>query len=215
MYLPVAGHHPYAAPNPGPFDVPGDFGRYLDALHYGDAALGELFRGLQSRHVFERTLIVVQGDHGEAFGQHPDNFAHTLNIYDENIRVPYLIAMPGVITAPVRSTRIASVVDTAPTVLDLLGYGIPAEHQGRSLLTPSTGPAFFFTDYSLGWLGLRESCWKFLYEIDSDRSKLFDVCRDPDETRDRSSDFDARARAYRDRVQRWASAQREAISNRR
>jgi len=213
MYLPVAGHHPYAAPGPGPFELPGDFGRYLNSLHYGDAALGELFSGLRARKLDGRTLIVVQGDHGEAFGQHPDNFAHSMFIYDENIRVPYLIAAPGLITDHVRSAGVASVIDTPPTILDLLGYPVPAQHQGRSLLRSETRPAFFYTDYSLGWLGLRDSCWKYLYEIDSDRSKLFDVCSDPDEVRNRSGDFEARAHEYRVRVQRWASAQRDAVTH--
>ena len=213
MYLPVAGHHPYAAPGPGPFEATGDFGRYLNSLHYGDAALGELFSGLRERKLDDRTLIVVQGDHGEAFGQHPDNFAHSLFIYDENIRVPYLIAAPGLTTDHVRSAGVASVIDTTPTILDLLGYPVPAQHQGRSLLRSETRPAFFYTDYSLGWLGLRDSCWKYLYEIDSDRSKLFDVCSDPDEIRNRSGEFEARAREYRVRVQRWASAQRDAVTH--
>jgi arylsulfatase A-like enzyme len=125
--------------------------------------------------------------------------------------VPYLIAAPGLITGRIRATHIASVIDTAPTILDLLGYAVPAEHQGRSLVRPEIRPALFFTDYSLGWLGLRDLCWKYLYEIDSDRSKLFNVCIDPGETRDRSRDFDARTRGYRERVQRWASAQRDAV----
>ena len=213
MYLPVAGHHPYAVPGPGAFEQTGDFGRYLNSLHYGDAALGELFGGLRTRKLDDRTLIVVQGDHGEAFGQHPDNFAHSMFIYDENIRVPYLIAAPGLMTGHIRSTRVASVIDTTPTILDLLGYPAAAQHQGSSLLTSETRPAFFYTDYSLGWLGLRDSCWKYIYEIDSDRSRLFDVCSDPDEIRNRSQDFEARAHHYRVRVQRWASAQRDAIAH--
>lgn len=212
MYLPVAGHHPYAAPDEGPFDVPGDFGRYLNSLHYGDAAIGGLLRGLRARQLDNRTLFVVQGDHGEAFGQHPDNFAHTLFIYDENVRVPYLIAAPGLLSARVRTARVASAIDTTPTILDLLGRQIPTAHQGRSLLEPKLRPAFFYTDYSLGWLGMREGCWKYLYQIDSDRSTLFDVCRDPDETHDRSGQFRDRVQTYRNRVQRWASEQQELIN---
>lgn len=213
MYLPVAGHHPYAAPGPGPFAPDSDFGRYLNSLHDGDAALGEFLRGLRARHLYDRTLIVAQGDHGEAFGQHTDNFAHSLFIYDENVRVPYLIAVPGVITGRVRVRRVASTIDSAPTILDLLGQPIPAEHQGVSLLGPESRVAFFYTDYSLGWLGLRDWCWKYLYEIDSGRSKLFDVCSDPDETQDRSGDFEARVREYRDRVQHWAAAQKHAVKH--
>jgi hypothetical protein len=211
MYLPVAGHHPYAAPGRWPFELTGDFGRYLNSLHYGDAALGEFLNGLRSRKLDDRTLFVVHADHGEAFGQHPDNFAHSLFIYDENIRVPYLIAAPGLLSAHVRATHVASVIDTTPTVLDLLGYPAAVDHQGSSLLGPGTRPAFFFTDYSLGWLGLRDSCWKYLYEVDSDRSKLFDVCNDPDEKRDRSPEFEARVQVYRGQAQRWAAAQQAAV----
>ena len=99
MYLPVAGHHPYAIPDyPGPFEGAGDFDRYLNSLHYGDAALRGFIDGLRARHLDDRTLFVIQGDHGEAFGQHADNVAHSLFIYDENVRIPYLIAAPGLIT---------------------------------------------------------------------------------------------------------------------
>lgn len=210
-YLPVAGHHPYAATDSGPFKSASDFGRYLNSLHYGDAALGDFLGGLRARHLVDRTLVVVQGDHGEAFGQHHDNYAHSLFIYDENVRVPYLIAAPGLITKQIRVQRVASAIDTTPTILDLLGQPVPSEHQGASLLRPESRLAFFYTDYSLGWLGLRDSCWKYLYEIDSGRSKLFDVCSDPDETQDRGRDFEARVRTYRDRVQHWAAAQQDAI----
>jgi len=215
MYLPVAGHHPYAAPNRGPFDSTSDFGRYLNAVHDGDAALGALVDGLRARRLDDRTVFVVQGDHGEAFGQHPDNFAHSLFIYDENVRIPYLVAAPGLITDRIRVQRVASVIDTAPTILDLAGLARPDGYQGRSLLDAESRTAFFHADYSLGWLGLREACWKYIYEVDSGRSRLFDVCRDPDETIDRSEEFDVRARAYRDRVQRWAAAQAAAVEHAR
>ena len=75
--------------------------------------------------------------------------------------------------------------------------------------------ALFYTDYSLGWLGLTDGCWKYLYEIDSRRSRLFDVCVDPGETRDRAADFPERADAYRDRVRAWAAAQKDAVMARR
>jgi lipoteichoic acid synthase len=213
-YLPIAGHHPYATPEPGPFKPANDQAQYLNALHYADAALGLLVQGLRERHVDERTLMIVFGDHGEAFGQHPGNVGHTMFINDENVRVPYLVLVPGVTGAPgmpLRVSRVASVIDTAPTILDLLGLPSAAEHQGSSLLAPSARMALFFTDYSLGWLGLRDGCWKYQFEIDSGRSWLFDVCRDADETVDRSADQRARARAYRERVEQWSAAQRALV----
>jgi len=207
-YLPIAGHHPYAVNTPGPFDGDADFIRYLNALHEGDRALGELIEGFRKRGLDRDTLFVIFGDHGEAFGQHPGNFAHTLFIYDENVRVPYIVVAPGAIVDSKRITRLASAVDTMPTVLDLLGLEIPAGLDGASLLSPQPRVALFFTDYSLGWLGLADECWKYLYQLESRRSYLFDVCVDPAEQADRSAEQPARVAAYRDRVQQWAAAQK-------
>jgi hypothetical protein len=74
--------------------------------------------------------------------------------------------------------------------------------------------ALFFTDYSLGWLGLRDACWKFIYEIDSDRSQLFDVCADPDETTNIAGQSPELVAAYRERVRAWSAAARYNISPR-
>jgi lipoteichoic acid synthase len=214
-YMPIAGHHPYASSGTGPFTGDGDFARYMNALHEGDAALGELLNGLRTRQIDDETMVVVFGDHGEAFGEHSGNFAHTLFIHEENVRVPYVIAAPGLIAEPIRVERTVSVIDTAPTILDLLGLAPAAGHQGASLLRPEARMALFYTDYSLGWLGLRDGCWKYLYEIDSGRSRLFDVCVDPGETRDRAADFPERADAYGDRVRDWAAAQKDAVMAKR
>jgi hypothetical protein len=213
-YLPVAGHNPYEVSRPGPFKGRDDLTRYLNALHEGDEALGELLGGLRKLGLEDDTLVIVFGDHGEAFGEHPGNFAHTLFIHEENVRVPYVIAAPGAVNAQLRVRRIASVVDTAPTVLDLMGLPADPLHQGTSLLGPDPRMALFFTDYSIGWLGLADGCWKYLFEMDSGRSRLFDVCVDPGESRDRAVDFPERASAYRERVRAWAGAQKEAIGRR-
>jgi hypothetical protein len=213
-YLPTSGHNPYVTSAPGPFRNDQDFWRYMNALHEGDAALGALVEGLRARHLDDKTVFIVFGDHGEAFGEHPGNFAHTLFIHEENVRVPFLIAAPGAIRAPVRVTRIASVIDTAPTTLDVLGLPAEPAHQGKSLLLPESRMALFYTDYSIGWLGLADGCWKYLYEIDSRRSRLFDVCADPGETRDRVPDYPERAVSYRDRVVAWAAAQKDRVQRR-
>jgi len=213
-YLPTSGHNPYVTTVPGPFRSDQDFWRYMNAVHEGDAAFGTLVDGLGQRHLLESTLFVVFGDHGEAFGEHPGNFAHTLFIQEENVHVPLLIAAPGAIPRQTRLSRVASVVDIAPTILDLLGLPSQSAHQGASLLSPESRMALFYTDYSIGWLGLADGCWKYLYDLDSRRSRLFDVCSDPEETRNRVDEHPARATAYRDRVLAWASAQKALVQRR-
>ena len=213
-YLPVAGHHPYASPEAGPFARETDLGRYRNALHYGDESLAALLAGLRARHLDSRTLVLVYGDHGEAFGQHPGNIGHTMFIDDENVKVPLLIAIPGASTAGERVPSVASLLDTAPTILDLIGLAPRREYQGTSLLQPGPRMALFFTDYALGWLGLRDGCWKYQLQVDSGRSALYDVCRDPDETRSVAAMSPDRVRAYRSRVLQWSASQKALIASR-
>ena len=205
-YLPVAGHHPYPTTRPGPFPGDREHDRYLNALHEGDEAIGQLIDGLRSRGLDRNTLFVLFGDHGEAFGQHPGNYAHTLFIYEENVHVPLVVAAPGLLTGERRISRTASVIDLAPTILDLLAAPIPASYAGTSLLDPAPRIALFFTDYSIGWLGLKDGCWKYLFEIDADRSRLYDVCADPGETLDLSTRAPERTQTYRARLRLFLSS---------
>ena len=107
----------------------------------------------------------------------------------------------------IRISSAASLIDTAPTILDLLGLRVPEKIQGTSLLDSNPRMSLFFTDYSLGWLGLYDACGKYLFEINSGRSKLYDVCQDPDETNDLSDREHDRTAAYRSRLEQWIAAQ--------
>ena len=161
----------------------------------------------------DHTLFVIFGDHAEAFGQHDGNYGHSLFLYEENIHVPYVISAPGLISGQVRDSETLSLIDTAPTILDLLGLEAPAGYQGESALAGKPSMALFYTDYSLSLMGLRDECWKYLYELDSGRSKLFDLCQDPSETKDLSELYPERITAYRGRVERWTSAQKALLSS--
>src|SRR5262249_55532161 len=152
-YLPIAGHHPYDSPEPGPFPEESESDRYLNALHYADSAVGELINGLKQRGHYEDTVFVIFGDHGQAFGRHQGNYGHSLFLYEENIRVPYLIVAPGLLDRETRVARTISLIDTAPTILDLLGIQPPPEFQGETALSSRDRMSLFLTDYSLTLLG--------------------------------------------------------------
>jgi arylsulfatase A-like enzyme len=125
--------------------------------------------------------------------------------------VPYLIIAPGLISEQMRVARAASLIDTAPTILDLLGLKAPAAYQGKSLLEGGEQMALFYTDYSLSLLGLRDGCWKYIHELESGRSKLFDLCRDAEERNDLARLHPERIAAYRAHLQRWGAAQKAQI----
>jgi phosphoglycerol transferase MdoB-like AlkP superfamily enzyme len=208
-YLPIAGHHPYATPDGGgPFPNDSEINRYRNALHYADRALGQLLSGLRERGLDDSTLFVICGDHGEAFGQHAGNNGHTFFLYEENVRVPLVLAAPGLWGEPVRVGRVASLADTAPTVLDLLGLPAPAGYEGRSLLSGPARVALFCTDYALGLLGLRDGRWKAIHEVESGRTKLFDLEADPGEEHDVAQEHPERVEVYREHLLNWSAAQR-------
>ena len=127
-------------------------------------------------------------------------------VYDENVRVPYIIAAPGLLQ-DLRARVTTSLIDTAPTVLDLLGMPIPQGFQGHSLLDSGNRMALFFTDYSLSLLGLYDACWKYIFEVDSKRSRLYDVCKDSDELIDLSKQEIQRTKNYRAHLEKWIAAQ--------
>jgi arylsulfatase A-like enzyme len=210
-YLPTAGHHPYLTPAAGPFSEETDARRYLNALHYGDQALGQLFEGMKKLGRYENSLFVFCGDHGEAFGEHAGNFGHTLYLYEENIRVPLVVFAPGLTTAQYRVPHLASVIDIAPTILDLLGLEVPLAYQGVTLLRVQPETALFFTDYSTRLVGLREERWKFIYEFESGRSSLFDLEHDPRETINLCARFPERTRLYESRAKAWSAAQKQSV----
>jgi arylsulfatase A-like enzyme len=211
MYLPIAGHHPYDSPGRGVFPNADEFGRYRNALRYGDEALGALIDGLRARGLGDNTLWIVFGDHGEAFGQHEGNYGHTFYLYDENVRVPFVVSAPGLTQGRTRVRRVVSLLDTAPTILDLLGLKAPAGYQGASMLDATPRMALFFTDYSRPLAGLRDGPWKFVYELDAARGRLFDSRTDAGERIDVATDHRDRAAWYAEVLRGWSAAQKHLI----
>lgn len=204
-YLPVAGHHPYDTPERGPFPDETERGRYLNALRYADASVHDLIEGLKSRGHHDDTLFVVFGDHGEAFDQHDGNFGHSLYIFEENVRVPLAIALPGLVASERRVASLASVVDLTPTILDLLGLPAPLDFDGHSLLDGEPRVALFFADYSQAFLGMRDDRWKYILDLETGRGQLYDLEVDPREKSNVAEDHPGRAAAYREHVKGWAA----------
>jgi hypothetical protein len=71
--------------------------------------------------------------------------------------------------------------------------------------------ALFFSDYSLGLIGLRDGPIKFVYELDARRAKLFDLAADPDERRNIAGQEADRARGYERTLRGWSAAQKAEL----
>jgi arylsulfatase A-like enzyme len=104
-----------------------DFGskgreRYDGEIAFVDQQLGRLLDFVQQGPLKDNTIIIVSSDHGEAFGEH-GLYRHGFELWEELIRVPLIIHVPGI--APKRETVRRSLIDLAPTILDLLGVPLP------------------------------------------------------------------------------------------
>jgi arylsulfatase A-like enzyme len=114
---------------------------HLGEIRYTDDQIGRLLTALDERGALQETLVVVTADHGEGIYEHGDFFNHGLTVYDTNIRIPLIVAGPGLGAAGRVLPGPYSNVDLAPTLLDYAGLPVPAEFEGRSFLAALAGGA--------------------------------------------------------------------------
>ena len=156
--------------------------RYLNVLHETDEHLGRLFAALRERGLADETLVVITGDHGEAFSDPHDQQGHGFSVYQEEVSVPLMIWNPRLFPTGERRASIGGHADLNATVADILGAEIPDGWQGHSLFDPTRPERTFFVasvdDYILG---VREDRWKYVFEASSGNESLFDLAADPRE----------------------------------
>jgi arylsulfatase A-like enzyme/Flp pilus assembly protein TadD len=187
-------HDPYDPPEP--YKSKYAAAPYDGEIAYADSAVGKLLSQLRARGLYEGAVIAVMADHGESLGDHGEDF-HGFFLYDETIRVPLTIKLPGGGSAGKRIENRVELVDVLPTILQAAGVAVPQAVQGESLLgmmkpapaestsaaaTPQDRPAYAETEYphrSYGWSSLRAlRTGKYLY-IEAPRRELYDQSLDP------------------------------------
>jgi choline-sulfatase len=186
-------HAPYAPPPPFSDRFAGR--PYAGEVAFVDAQLGRLLDHLATAPGLRQTLILVSADHGESFGEHGED-THGVFVYDATLRVPFIVAGPGIRGGRV-SQVVARSIDVLPTLLDLAAVTVPGEIEGRSLRPALDGgsmrdePAYvesMLAHRHMGWAalqGLRTATWKY---IQAPRPELYDVGGDPGELRNRIAD---------------------------
>jgi arylsulfatase A-like enzyme len=105
---------------------------YDGEVAYLDAELRQLFAELRGRGFLENAIVVVTSDHGEEFREH-GRILHGFALYEESIRVPLILVVPGYRGGRVVEQRV-SLIDLAPTILDLIGLPAEERFEGRSLV---------------------------------------------------------------------------------
>lgn len=197
----VTNHTPFRNPEPA-LDIAGQATaaeRILNTTRYTDDAVGEFIESLRAEPWFERTLIVIAGDHGFNAGEH-GQVAGQHDLYRESVWVPLIVAgaHPRLSAGP--RDLPASLLDIAPTLADLLGIREPNPWQGHSLLTVNQAgiSAFGIRDSLL----FQSSRWSALLDPSGRRPRLFDAGGDWLQRRDLAVRRPALARQLLARAER-------------
>ena len=146
---------------------------YLRCVASIDENVGRVLDFLDENQLAEDTIVIYTSDHGFFLGDH--GWYDKRFMYEESIRIPFLMRYPRAIQAGTTSERIALNVDFAPTILDYASVAVPQEMQGRSLRALAEGrpPSDWRTSmYYRYWMHLAHFNIPAHYGIRTERYKL-------------------------------------------
>jgi hypothetical protein len=172
-------HSPYTSAGPAKTPYRG----YLQELRLVDGEISKLRKLLKKHQLDRRTVFIVHADHGEAFGEKGFSW-HASTLYDPMIRVPLLIAGPGI--QPRTVDEPVSLLDLYPTILDLYGVDTPGHVLGQSLAPllaggdePLVRP--IVAEARLKRALITRDLRKIIHDPRSGTVEIYDLRRDPGE----------------------------------
>jgi len=200
-------HVPYDPPEPYRSSYADD--PYAGEIAYLDGWIGQVAERLRALDVYDDTLLIILGDHGESLGDHGEK-SHGFFVYQATQHVPLVIRAPHGVTDRRLEGRV-SLVDLMPTILDLAGLKTPERVQGTSLRAALEGhqardaarplycESFEATQFDCSALhGMVSGSWKY---IRAPRQELYDLSNDPTETRNVIDQEQPTAQRLRDRLE--------------
>jgi len=193
--------------------------QYDGAIAYCDATLATLFRRIEELGLFENSALIITSDHGEELDEHGCWFDHH-GLYDTNIHIPLIIKCPDRIPPNSKVRGMVSMLDLAPTILDLLGIPELADENGmlgKSLIPllnkpeQGTSEILFLTESS--WMrkrGVRTNKWKFIQACEPDihrfpEIELYDLEDDKKEQNNVAQKFPEVVEEMKHILDKWVS----------
>jgi len=164
---------------------------YLATVQSVDDSVGRVLAYLDKSGLSRNTMVIYTSDQGFFLGDH--GLFDKRFMYDESIRMPFLVRWPARIRPGTKSQAMALNIDFAPTFLEAAGLPIPADMQGRSLLpilrgtAPATWRTAMYYRYyhdpgdhnTRAHYGVRTATHKLVFFWTKDQWELFDLVRDP------------------------------------
>jgi arylsulfatase A-like enzyme len=183
MFLGVTPHHQYLAPDrygrKSFANKPG-LDRYMNAVRYDDFWVRNIIQTYKDLGLYEDTVFVIYGDHGEGFAEH-GRYQHDGVIWEEGLRVPLIVHDPQSFDGGARVEGPAHLMDFAPTIVDMLGYEVvDGEYPGRSVLDlPGDRALFFGCRPDLLSMATIRGQEKYIYHFGNRPEEFYDLAKDP------------------------------------
>jgi arylsulfatase A-like enzyme len=173
---------------------------YLRCIASVDDNVGRVLDYLDANGLRENTIVIYTSDQGFFLGDH--GWYDKRFMYEESLKMPFIVRWPGVIAPGSVQTAMALNVDFAPTFMDLAGLKTPGDMQGRSLMplfrgkTPRNWRSSMYYRYyhdpghhnTRAHYGLRTETHKLIYFWKKDQWELYDLRNDPAELHNIYSD---------------------------
>jgi arylsulfatase A-like enzyme len=166
---------------------------YFAAITAMDLNVGRILEKLEGLGLRENTLVVFSSDNGYSCGHHgfwhKGNGTFPLNMYENSVKVPFIMSHPGGLPQGRVTTAMASQYDFMPTLLDYLGLETPADplRPGRSFQPALLGETddaqdevVIFDEYGPVRM-IRTQEWKYVHRYPYGPHELYDLVNDPDE----------------------------------
>ena len=161
--------------------------RYDEEISYLDHHVGRLLNELNDHLDLKRTLTFFVGDHGESMMEHEKWFSHGYHVYEEIVRIPFLVRGPGFDGAGPKRSPVSG-KDVAPTVLSFLDIESETVMSGIDLLGPLSAQRLLFSEATHSdhqWLLAAHEESRYLLRLDADAAIderfWFDLSLDPDQ----------------------------------
>ncbi len=209
-YLTSTGHHDYFPPTRygHEYFVEDDkLNRYLNCVRYVDFFLKNLVEQYKKLGLYEDTVFVIFGDHGDGFGEH-GRYVHEDNPYEESLKIPLIIHAPWRFKHGERVEGLSNLTDILPTVLDLLGYEVKGgKYPGYSLLRPlpEDRTLFFSCTNRDKCLASIKGHEKYIHHYGDQPDEFFDLSEDPLEKRNLLDERAEEVGKRRDELLAWRS----------
>lgn len=176
------GRIPYALAENNITDMHYYISQYDGVIAYVDSQVGRLMNTLKRLKLNNDTMIILTSDHGEMLGEHDMYFYHNGG-YEENIKVPLIIRLPGMFPKGKKVSAQVSLIDIAPTILEITGSNKPSYMQGESLLSFVKPLRSYNANYVFSCdrniISVRRGNWKLIYNSINHSCELFDLKNDP------------------------------------